>query len=267
MHTRALGRTIDGMVRHAASCASERAVLRPPGPERTGHRRRLRCRAAAAPAVGRSLYAGHGDHRLCLRDAERNARVCERSHDRLPDLSQRPRLCAEGMRRPLPLARGRRIPRAQDFARPFRPIVARTSVRRPRASGRGRIRAGPAPHAAGAKRLRSARVRALRRGAARCGRRHSSLRMPTWPRSSAAGSGSRRAPFARGAERAADRQGRRYSAACRAGGRTLARPSASAAWIVVRTMSRASCAGHGRPRCMVARLSHITTSPLRHACR
>jgi hypothetical protein len=31
----------------------------------------------------------------------------------------------------------------------------------------------------------------------------------------------------------------------------------------VRTMRRASCAGHGRPRCMVARLSHMTTSPLR----
>src|SRR6516164_6343865 len=45
---------------------------------------------------------------------------------------------------------------------------------------------------------------------------------------------------------------RAYSAACRDGGRTLASPSASVAEMVVRTISRASCAGHGRPRCMVA---------------
>ena len=55
----------------------------------------------------------------------------------------------------------------------------------------------------------------------------------------------------------------RYSAAWRDGGCTLASPSTSAAEIVVRTMNRASCAGHGRPRCIVARLSHMTTSPLR----
>jgi len=65
---------------------------------------------------------------------------------------------------------------------------------------------------------------------------------------------------------ARDIQRRRYSAACRDGGRTLARPSASVAEIVVRTMSRASCAGQGRPRCRVARLSHMTTSPLRQVC-
>src|SRR5262249_29312893 len=58
-------------------------------------------------------------------------------------------------------------------------------------------------------------------------------------------------------------KGRAYSAACRDGERTLSSPSAAVAEIVVRTMSRASCAGHGRPRCMVARLSHMTTSPLR----
>ena len=57
-----------------------------------------------------------------------------------------------------------------------------------------------------------------------------------------------------------------YSAACRAGGRTFARPSASVAEIVVRTIKRASFAGQGRPRCIVARLSHITTSPFCHAC-
>src|SRR3954471_6578021 len=56
----------------------------------------------------------------------------------------------------------------------------------------------------------------------------------------------------------------RYSAACDDGGRMVATPSASVAEIVVRTIRRASCAGHGRPRCMVARLSHITTSPLLH---
>src|SRR5262245_37489462 len=55
-----------------------------------------------------------------------------------------------------------------------------------------------------------------------------------------------------------------HSAACRAGGRTLASPSASVADMVVRTICRGSFAGQGRPRCMVARLSHITTSPLRH---
>src|SRR5215470_4813773 len=59
---------------------------------------------------------------------------------------------------------------------------------------------------------------------------------------------------------------RAYSAACRDGGRTLSSPSASVAEMVVRTISRASCAGHGRPRCMVARLSHMTTSPLRQLC-
>ena len=59
---------------------------------------------------------------------------------------------------------------------------------------------------------------------------------------------------------------RAYSAACRGGGRMLSRPSAAVAEIVVRTISRASCAGHGRPRCIVARLSHITTSPLFHWC-
>src|SRR5262245_26903006 len=57
-----------------------------------------------------------------------------------------------------------------------------------------------------------------------------------------------------------------YSAACRGGMRTLSNPSASVAEIVVRTIRRASCAGQGRPRCMVARLSHITTSPLRQVC-
>ena len=55
-----------------------------------------------------------------------------------------------------------------------------------------------------------------------------------------------------------------HSAACRAGGRIDSSPSAAVAEIVVRTISRASCAGHGRPRCMVARLSHITTSPAFH---
>ena len=60
---------------------------------------------------------------------------------------------------------------------------------------------------------------------------------------------------------------RRYSAACDDGERMVSTPSASVAEIVVRTIRRASCAGHGRPRCMVARLSHITTSPLRHWCR
>ena len=57
-----------------------------------------------------------------------------------------------------------------------------------------------------------------------------------------------------------------YSAACRDGERTASSPSASVAEIVVRTMSRAWWAGHGRPRCMVARLSHMTTSPLRQVC-
>jgi 2-iminobutanoate/2-iminopropanoate deaminase len=51
---------------------------------------------------------------------------------------------------------------------------------------------------------------------------------------------------------------RRYSAACRGGKRTVSSPSASVAEIVVRTISRASCAGQGRPRCMVARLSYMT---------
>jgi hypothetical protein len=60
---------------------------------------------------------------------------------------------------------------------------------------------------------------------------------------------------------------RRYSAACDDGERMLSTPSASVAEIVVRTIRRASCAGQGRPRCMVARLSHMTTSPLRHWCR
>ncbi len=59
----------------------------------------------------------------------------------------------------------------------------------------------------------------------------------------------------------------RYSAACDDGRRMVSTPSASVAEIVVRIIRRASCAGHGRPRCMVARLSHITTSPLRHWCR
>jgi hypothetical protein len=62
-------------------------------------------------------------------------------------------------------------------------------------------------------------------------------------------------------------EARRYSAACDDGKRMVATPSASVAEIVVRTIRRASCAGHGRPRCMVARLSHMTTSPLRHWCR
>ena len=35
---------------------------------------------------------------------------------------------------------------------------------------------------------------------------------------------------------------------------------------VVRRMSRGSCAGNGRARCMVWRLSHITRSPTRHLC-
>ena len=43
----------------------------------------------------------------------------------------------------------------------------------------------------------------------------------------------------------------------------VSRPSAAVAEIVVRTIRRASYAGPGRPRCMVARLSHMTTSPLR----
>ena len=72
----------------------------------------------------------------------------------------------------------------------------------------------------------------------------------------------RRAPDAGNARRLSFR----YSAACCDGGRIDSRPSAAVAEIVVRTISRASCAGHGRPRCMVARLSHITTSPLFHWC-
>jgi hypothetical protein len=44
----------------------------------------------------------------------------------------------------------------------------------------------------------------------------------------------------------------------------LPSPSASAADIVVLTIKRGCGAGHGRPRCIVALLSHITTSPLRH---
>ena len=60
---------------------------------------------------------------------------------------------------------------------------------------------------------------------------------------------------------------RAYSAACRDGGRTVSSPSASVAETVVRTISRPSCAGQGRPRCMVARLSHMITSPLRQLCR
>ena len=72
----------------------------------------------------------------------------------------------------------------------------------------------------------------------------------------------------RAASISADMSGcRRYSAACDDGGRMVSTPSASVAEIVVRIIRRASCAGHGRPRCMVARLSHITTSPLRHWCR
>ena len=51
------------------------------------------------------------------------------------------------------------------------------------------------------------------------------------------------------------------------GGRMVPRPSASLAEMVVLIISRGSSAGHGRPRCMVARLSHITTSPFRHLCR
>jgi alpha-ketoglutarate-dependent 2,4-dichlorophenoxyacetate dioxygenase len=42
--------------------------------------------------------------------------------------------------------------------------------------------------------------------------------------------------------------------------------TAAVAETVVRTISRASCAGQGRPRCMVARLSHISTSPLCQTC-
>ena len=57
-----------------------------------------------------------------------------------------------------------------------------------------------------------------------------------------------------------------HSAACRDGGRIASRPSTEAADIVVRTMSRASCAGQGRPRCIVALLSHMTTSPVRQLC-
>ncbi len=37
--------------------------------------------------------------------------------------------------------------------------------------------------------------------------------------------------------------------------------------MVVRTISRACVPGQGRPRCIVTRLSHITTSPLRQRCR
>ena len=62
-------------------------------------------------------------------------------------------------------------------------------------------------------------------------------------------------------------QGSGYSAACVDGERMVSTPSAAVAEIVVRTIRRGSCAGHGRPRCMVARLSHITTSPSRHWCR
>jgi hypothetical protein len=57
---------------------------------------------------------------------------------------------------------------------------------------------------------------------------------------------------------------RDYSAACEGGKRMLLRPSAPVAEIVVRTIRRGSGAGHGRPRCMVARLSHMTTSPPCH---
>ena len=39
-------------------------------------------------------------------------------------------------------------------------------------------------------------------------------------------------------------------------------PSSAVAEIVVLTISRASFAGQGRPRCIVAQLSHMTTSPV-----
>jgi hypothetical protein len=52
-----------------------------------------------------------------------------------------------------------------------------------------------------------------------------------------------------------------------AAGRTVASPSSSRAWIVVRTITRGSSSGQGRPRCIVARLSHITTSPWRQRWR
>jgi hypothetical protein len=44
---------------------------------------------------------------------------------------------------------------------------------------------------------------------------------------------------------------RPHSAACRDGKRPVSSPSASVAEIVVRTISSVSCAGQGRPRCMV----------------
>src|SRR3954464_8518284 len=46
-------------------------------------------------------------------------------------------------------------------------------------------------------------------------------------------------------------QGSRYSAACTDGERIAPRPSAAVAEIVVRIIRRGSCAGQGRPRCMV----------------
>ena len=69
-----------------------------------------------------------------------------------------------------------------------------------------------------------------------------------------------------GARRASAYRMTPHSAACCAGGRIDSNPSAAVAEMVVRTISRASCAGHGRPRCIVARLSHITTSPAFHVC-
>ncbi len=52
-----------------------------------------------------------------------------------------------------------------------------------------------------------------------------------------------------------------------AAGRISATPSSSRAWMVVRTITRGSASGQDRPRCSVARLSHITTSPGRQRWR
>ena len=61
-------------------------------------------------------------------------------------------------------------------------------------------------------------------------------------------------------------QRQRAYAAARAGRRS-ATPSASVAEIVVRTICRGCrLSGHRRPRCRVARLSHITTSPTCQRC-
>jgi hypothetical protein len=58
-------------------------------------------------------------------------------------------------------------------------------------------------------------------------------------------------------EREGDRMGDQF-------GRTWSSPSISRAEMVVRTTSLACVPGQGRPRCIVARLSHSITSPARH---